>query len=470
MSKQMTMGVIVGNRGFFPGHLATSGRLEMIAALEAAGIKPIVLTPEETAHGAVETYTEAQKCADLFKKHAAEIDGIIITLPNFGEERGLADALRLANLQVPVLIQATPDDATKMSIAFRRDSFCGKMSICNNLKQYGIPYTLTTLHTEAPDSAEFKADLAQFAATCRVVRGFRNLRIGAIGARPAAFNTVRYSEKLLERSGITVDTLDLSEVMGRITRMADNDDAAQAKLAAIKKYIPVGETPEAALLKMAKLGAVIDHWMKTNALDVSAVQCWTSIEEFLGIVPCTVMSMMSENLIPSACEVDVLGTLSMHALTLASETPSALLDWNNNYGSNPDKAVCFHCSNLPKSFFKQGVKMDFQLIIAGTVGKENTHGTLDGTVKAGPMSFARFSTDDFTGKITGYVGEGRFTDDPLNTFGGAGVVEIPNMQKLLHYICENGFEHHVAASFSTVAAPIQEAATKYLGWSVSRHS
>jgi L-fucose isomerase-like protein len=470
MSKQMTMGVIVGNRGFFPGHLATSGRLEMIAALEAAGIKPIVLTPEETAHGAVETYTEAQKCAELFKKHAAEIDGIIITLPNFGEERGLADALRLANLQVPVLIQATPDDATKMSIAFRRDSFCGKMSICNNLRQYGIPYTLTTLHTEAPDSAEFKADLAHFAATCRVVRGFRNLRIGAIGARPAAFNTVRYSEKLLERSGITVDTLDLSEVMGRITRMADNDDAAQAKLAAIKKYIPVGETPEAALLKMAKLGAVIDHWMKTNSLDVSAVQCWTSIEEFLGIVPCTVMSMMSENLIPSACEVDVLGTLSMHALTLASETPSALLDWNNNYGSNPDKAVCFHCSNLPKSFFKHGVKMDFQLIIAGTVGKENTHGTLDGTVKAGPMSFARFSTDDFTGKITGYVGEGRFTDDPLNTFGGAGVVEIPNMQRLLHYICENGFEHHVAASFSTVAVPIQEAATKYLGWAVDRHS
>jgi L-fucose isomerase-like protein len=95
---------------------------------------------------------------------------------------------------------------------------------------------------------------------------------------------------------------------------------------------------------MAKLGAVIDNWMTVNSLDVSAVQCWTSIEEFLGIVPCTVMSMMSEKLIPSACEVDVLGTLSMYALTLASETPSALLDWNNNYGTNPDKAVCFHCS------------------------------------------------------------------------------------------------------------------------------
>jgi len=447
MGRQMTMGVVVGNRGFFPSHLATSGRLEIVAALEAAGIKPIVLTPEETAHGAVETYEDAKKCAALFKKHAAEIDGIIITLPNFGEERGLADTLRLANLQVPVLIQATPDSTGKMGIAFRRDSFCGKMSICNNLKQYGIPYSLTTLHTEAPDSTEFKADLQWFSAVCRIVRGLRNVRFGAIGARPTAFNTVRYSEKLLE-----------------------NDDAVQAKLAAIRKYIPVGQTPEAALMKMAKLGAVIDGWMAASELTVSAVQCWTSIEEYLGIVPCTVMSMMSEQLIPSACEVDVLGTLSMYALTLASETPSALLDWNNNYGDNPDKAVCFHCSNLPKHFFREGVKMDYQLIIAGTVGKENTHGTLDGTVKAGDMSFARFSTDDFNGQITGYVGQGRFTDDPLTTFGGAGVVEIPNMQKLLRYICENGFEHHVAANFASVASSVEEAASKYLGWKMHHHA
>jgi L-fucose isomerase-like protein len=469
MSKQMTMGVIVGNRGFFPSHLATSGRLEMIAALESAGIRPIVLTPEETAHGAVETYEDAKKCAALFKAHEAEIDGIIITLPNFGEERGLADTLRLANLRVPVLVQATPDHAGKMTIAYRRDSFCGKMSICNNLKQYDIPYSLTRLHTEAPDSDAFKQDLQWFSSVCRIVRGMKNLRIGAIGARPTAFNTVRYSEKLLEQSGITVETLDLSEIFGRIERLPDLDDAVQNKLSTIKKYVSTTSVPEAALLKMSKLGAVIDTWMKASELTVSSVQCWTSMEEYFGVVPCTVMSMMSESLLPSACEVDTMGTLSMYALTLASETPSALLDWNNNYGDDPDKAVCFHCSNLPKHFFKE-VKMDFQQIIAGTVGKDNTYGTLDGVVKAGAMSYARFSTDDFHGGIAGYVGEGRFTDDPLNTFGGAGVVEIPKMQELLRYICENAFEHHVAANFSTVASSVEEAASKYLGWKMHRHS
>lgn len=469
MSKRkMTLGLIVGNRGFFPDHLAKSGREEILRVLGGAGIDVVTLSPEESKYGAVETREESKRCADLFKRNRDRIDGVLVTLPNFGEERAIADTLRLAGLQVPVLIQATPDDPKKMTIASRRDSFCGKMSACNNLRQYGIPYSITTLHTEAPDSVEFAKDLDWFTAVCRVVKGFRHLRVGAIGARPAAFNTVRYSEKILESHGISIETLDLSEVLGRIERMSDSDELAQAKLAAIQEYVTTGGVPQQALLKMAKLGAVVDQWMAATEVAISAVQCWTSIEENLGVVPCTVMSMMSNSLLSSACEVDICGVLAMHALQLASETPSALLDWNNNYGSDPNKAVCFHCSNLPKHFFRS-VKMDYQEIIAGTVGKENTFGTCVGLIKPEKMSFARFTTDDVAGKIHGYVGEGAFVDVPLNTFGGAGVVEIPQLQKLLHYICENGFEHHVAANLSTVASAVQEATTRYLGWHMYWH-
>jgi L-fucose isomerase-like protein len=464
----MTMGVIVGNRGFFPGQLAKSGREEMMRALAQAGIDSVVLDPEESKHGAVETHEEAKRCAALFQKNRERLDGVIVTLPDFGDERAIADTLRLARLNVPVLVQATPDTPAKMTIASRRDSFCGKMSACNNLRQYGIPYSLTSLHTVSPDSAEFQRDLAWFAAVCRIANGLRNLRVGSIGARPAAFNTVRYSEKLLEAQGISVETIDLSEIFGRIARLPDTDASVQAKLSEIHKYVSTGGVPDSALIKMAKLGAVIDGWMKAADVAVSAVQCWTSMEEFFGVVPCTIMSMMSNNLIASACEVDVCGTIGMHALALASQTPSALLDWNNNYGDDPDKAVCFHCSNLPKHFF-QDVRMDFQEIIAGTVGKENTFGTCVGRVKAGAMSFARFSTDDTAGVMRGYTGEGAFTNDPLNTFGGAGVVQIPHLQRLLRYICENGFEHHVAANFSTVADAIHEATTRYLGWQMYRH-
>jgi len=464
--QKMTFGVVVGNRGFFPDQLAKTGRVEIIAVLEAAGAQAVVLSPEESKHGAVETYAESQRCAELFKKHAEEIDGIIITLPNFGEERGIADAIRLSGLKVPVLVQATPDRSADMTIATRRDSFCGKMSACNNLMQYDIPYSLTTLHTEALDSPEFKADLEWFSAVCRIVKGLKNLRIGAIGARPTAFNTVRYSERIFETAGISVETIDLSEIFGRINKMTD--EAAQAKLAAIKSYVSTKGISDEALLKMAKLGAVIDGWMKQTCVTISAVQCWTSMEEFFGVVPCTIMSMMSNNLIPSACEVDVPGTLSMYMLALASGTPSALLDWNNNYGSHPDKCVCFHCSNLPKHFFKD-VRMDYQEIIAGTVDKANTFGTCVGRVKAGAMSYARYSTDDRRGVIRGYTGAGKFTDDPLETFGGAGVAEIPQLQKLLRFICREGFEHHVAANFSNVSKAVHEATTRYLGWESYLH-
>lgn len=466
--RRPTLGLVVGNRGFFPGHLVKDGRDEMLAVLASEDIDVVALSTEEARYGAVESRDEAKACAALFRANRDRIDGILVTLPNFGDERAIADTLRLAGLEVPVLIQATADTPGQMTIADRRDSFCGKMSVCNVLTQYGIPYSLTRLHTIAPQSEAFRVDLRRFVGVCRVVNGLRRTRIGAIGARPAAFKTVRYSEKILEANGISVETIDLSEVLGRIQRLPDDADSTRAKLDAMRAYVPTDGVPDSALIKMAKLGVVMDEWMAEADVNVSAVQCWTAIEEYFGVVPCTVMSMMSDELAPSACEVDVCGTLSMYALALASETPSALLDWNNNYGDDPDKAVCFHCSNLPKHFFAD-VRMDYQEIIAGTVGRENTYGTCVGRVRPSPMSFARFSTDDRTGRIRGYVGEGRFTDDPLVTFGGAGVVEIPHLQQMLQYICTHGFEHHVAANLSLVAAVVSEAATRYLGWDVHHH-
>src|ERR1700752_1341344 len=256
--------------------------------------------------------------------------------------------------------------------------------------------------------------------------------------------------------------------MGRRARLKDHDPKVTQRLGAIRKYVSTQSIPDASLIKMAKLGVVIDSWMHDTEVTISAIQCWTSLEEFFGVVPCTVTSMMSDSGLSSACEVDVVGVVGMHALQLASQTPSALLDWNNNYADDPDKAVCFHCSNLPKHFFKD-VRMDFQEIIAGTVGKENTFGTCVGRVKSGPMSFARFSTDDREGKMRGYVGEGEFTDDPLETLGGAGGVRIPGLQKLLRFICEQGFEHHVAANFSQTASAVHEATTRYLNWDVHFH-
>ena len=472
--KPVTLGLVVGNRGFFPSHLCETGRAEMLEVLEDAGFKVITLSPQETTYGSVESLAEARKCADLFDAHRKEIDGILVTLPNFGDERAIANSIRWSGLNVPVLIQAFPDEVDNMTIADRRDSFCGKMSACNNLRQYNIPYSLTTLHTVSPRHDSFKQDLAKFAAMCRVTSGMRNLRIGALGARPSAFNTVRYSEKLLEQYGISIETLDLYELFGWVNAMGDEDEAVKGKLQAIHDYVQTINVPVPSLLKMAKFGVAVDRWMNDNRLKASAIQCWTAMEEFFGVVPCTLMSMMSNDLIPSACEVDVMGAVAMYVLAQASQLPSAIVDWNNNYGDDPDKGVVFHCSNLPKDIFRQEGEsrptMEYQEIIAGTVGVANTYGTIYGRVRANPFTYLRVSTDDMTGTMRAYVGEGEFTDDPLLTFGGYGVVHVPNLQGLLHHICENGYEHHVSINPSRTAAAIQEAAAKYMYWDIYRHS
>jgi len=465
LKNSLTFAVIVGNRGFFPDILAKEGRASLVKLLERLGFGVVVLSEEDTKYGAVETWSDAKKCADLFRKHKDEIDGVIVTLPNFGDEKAVADTLRLADLRVPVLVHALPDEPEHMLVDRRRDSFCGKISVCANLNQYRIPFTLTTYHTEAIDSKAFLEDLKSFVGTCRVVKGLKNCRVGAMGARPSAFNTVRYSEKLLENYGITVETIDLSEVMGEAERLSANSGDVKAKLKEITEYVAVEGIPPKALEKMARFLVVTERWIKEKELDTIAIQCWTALQKYFGVVPCTCMSILSEKLIPSACEVDVCGAISMYSLTLASGKPSALLDWNNNYKDDPDKCVMFHCSNLPKSFFDKP-KMDYQAIIAGSVGKENTYGTVTGQIKPSPMTFARMGTREDLGEIQAYVGEGEFTKDKLKTFGGYGVAKIPNLQTLLHYICINGFEHHVAVTLDRVGQSVYEAWEKYLQWDV----
>ena len=465
---KMTLAVIVGNRDFFPDRLVTEGRRDILAVLEEMGIEALILDEAVTKLGAVETWEDAKKCAAMFKANGDRIDGVLVVLPNFGDEKGVADTIKLSGLQVPILVQAYPDDLKELSVERRRDAFCGKISVCNNLLQYGYPFSLTKLHTVYPTTDSFKADLKKFAGVCRVVKGLKKARLGAVGARPNAFNTVRFSEKLLQAYGISVSTIDLSEVFGAAKKLADDDPKVQERLEEINAYITTEGVPSPALVKMAKLAVVLDDWMEANDLNATAIQCWNSIQQNYGVNACTLMSMISEKLMPSACEVDITGAVSMYALQLASGKPSALVDWNNNYAGDPNKCILFHCGNWAKSFFSEA-KMAYAEILATTLGVENTYGTVAGRVPAGPVSFARLTTDDRNGRIHTYVGEGMFTADPLETFGSRAVVEVPGLQRLLKYICKNGFEHHVAMNASHSAAILVEVFETYFGWEVYYH-
>jgi L-fucose isomerase-like protein len=467
-AKGMTLGVIFGNRDFFPDGLVAEARRDLTQVLTGLGIQTVMLTPEQTKLGAVETWQHAVLCGQLLREQRHRIDGVLICLPNFGDEKGIADALRLSELSCPILVQACPDDLDQFGLERRRDAFCGKISVCNNLRQYGIKYSLTRDHTVSIKSDRFKEDLLEFLAICRVVKGLRRVRIGAVGARPNAFNTTRYSEKLLEHAGISVNTIDLSEIFGRAADIASSDARVKQRIELIRQYAYSSEAPEESMVKMAKFAVVLDGWMDELGLTATAIQCWSSMQKNYGVNVCTIMSMMSEQMMPSACEVDIAGVVSMYALQLASARPSALVDWNNNYGSDPDKRVFFHCGYWAKDFLPD-IRIGTAPILGTVLGEANTVGALAGRTPAGPVTFGRISTDDLTGSIRAYVGEGRFTDDPLDTFGTKAVVQVPRLHDLMQYICRNGFEHHAAMTGAHCAAAVAEGLHNYLDWEIVWH-
>ncbi len=470
--KPTTFGLIVGTRGFFNAELAVQGRQDLLAKLDSLGYKVVIPPVDATPNGAIESYADAKVCAQLFKQHQDEIDGIVVVLPNFGDEMGVVYTLDMAGLRVPVLVQACDDeDPMKLLVAERRDAFCGKFSVCNNLYQFGIPFTDTTYHTCRIDSEEFTRDLDYFARVCRVVKGLTHMRVGAIGARPTPFHTCRYSEKLLQGTGITVVTVDLSEIMGKANGLLKGDaPAVAAKIDEIRAYGTIPATiRDEAVRRQAAWSVAVEGWMAEQECDASAIQCWTSLQINYGCATCLTMSMMGERLMPSACEVDITGAVSMYALALASGNPPGFLDWNNNYGDDRDMCINTHCSNYPKGFIGKTPEISNLDVIGASVGFERSFGAIKAQVAAGPMTFFRMSTDDRNGLIRSYVGEGEFTDDPTNIQGGSAVCRIDNLQQMMKYVCKQGFEHHVAQVRGHWAGVLEEAITTYLDWEMYRH-
>lgn len=469
--ERMCFGIIIGTRAYFNSELAKDVRKQLLRTLADEGYDYVILPEDATPTGSssIETREDGLKCAELFRQNRDRIDGIIVSLPNFGFEIGIINAISVADLNVPILVQACDDENDKVDLDSRRDAFCGKISVCNNLYQYGIPFTDTTLHTYSIYSELLAKDINKFAGICRVVNGLRHARIGAIGARPAGFQTVRASEKLLQKSGITVVPVDLSEILGAARKIEDTDVELLKKLEEIKCYAVVPKEYSDKLVLQAKFGVAVERWIEANQIDAVAVQCWDSLEQNYGCAACVTMSMLGEKLLPAACEVDIASAVSMYALTLAAQGQSALLDWNNNFAEDRNKCVCTHCGNFPKSFVRNDLKLGTLGVLGRTLGKVNTFGAVYGKVTKGDFTFFRISTDDTKGTIKAYLGTGEITDDPYGMDGCIAVTKVDNLQILMKHICRNGFEHHVAMVRNDVKDILNEAIEGYLGWNLYVH-
>jgi len=459
--KKQVFALYFGNRGFFPEALIESARKEMIQAVESAGYDYIMPDISMTKYGAVESREDGRLYAKWLKENEGNYDGVIISLPNFGDENGAIAALE--ECDKPILIQAYPDEIGKMDFEHRRDSYCGKFSIEDVFHQYGVQFTVLEPHVVHPLSAAFANNLHEFAGICRVVNGMKKFTIGSIGARTTKFKTVRYDEITLQKYGITVETFDLSGFIDRVQKMSDTDKQVLAKRERLINYTNCSTVPENKMLTLAKVGVAVDQYIEENRLDAVTIRCWQEFQDILGISPCVILSELNDRKIVASCEIDLCSAINMYAMQLASDKSTACLDWNNNYGEDPDKVILFHCGPVAQSLMKEkGTVTDHKMFAKANPG--SGWGSNEGDIAAFPMTYSNCKTED--GKLTVYAGEGEFTEDVIEKefFGCGGVAQIQSLQPKLIKLGRSGFRHHTAIGAGHLQSILREAFVEYLGY------
>ena len=457
--------LMYGNRSMFPASIMEDARRELPMVLESMGHNVISLDAEATNHGAVETPEEGRRYARFLHENHGKFDGVILSLPNFGDETGGVEALK--NAGVPIFIQAYPDELDKMAPSSRRDSFCGKLSMMDVLRQYGVPFTVRKPHVVSPSSDAFRENVRHFDAVCAVVKAVRGMKVGAIGARTTPFKTVRIDELTLQRHGISVETVDLSDVFDRIRSVDTDSEGYKSESATLESVAGWSGVPDAAFDSLARLAVVLRQIATEYELDAMSIRCWAEIQNQIGISPCVVNGILSDGRFPVACEVDTGSAVMMGVLGAASRAATAILDWNNNYEDEDEKCFLFHCGNAPSSMMAAKGRITDHEILKNALGPGKGYGCNQGRMAPGEFTYGNVTTDD--GRVKVYLGSGEFTEDqvPNDYFGVAGVANIPRLQDVLQHIGYEGHRHHVALTPGRVQGPVSEALTRYLGFDVT---
>lgn len=461
--KKTTFALFFGNRGFMPAELIKGAREDLMKAVTDAGYDYILMDEKATRYGAVETRDEGRIYHDWLKSHEGEYDGVILCMPIFIDENGAVTALQDAN--VPILMQAYPDEIGKMDFAHRRDAFCGKFSVTDVFCQYKIPFTVLKPHVVNPLSEQFRENLNEFAGVCRVVKGMKRFNIGCVGARTTAFKTVRFDEVTLQRYGINVESFDLSELIFKVQKMEDENPKVLSKIERLKNYTNFSLVPTSSVLTLAKISVVIDEYIEEYHLDAIALRCWNEMETILRVCPCVLLSELNDRGIVASCEIDLCSAITMRAMNLASGMPTACLDWNNNYGTDENKVVLFHCGPVAQSLMtEKGVVTEHKMFIKNDPG--SGWGTNEGRIKVFPMTFSNCKTEN--GKLYVYDSLGEFTGEPIEKafFGCGGVAKIPDLQNKLIRLARNGFKHHTTVGVGNLKSILDEAFSTYLHYEV----
>jgi len=463
MSTSLRLGLIPANRGFFSDELAKQVRDGTIKALEAAGITVVVPSETQTKLGCVETRQEAELCGKLFR--GEDVAGIVVAAANFGDEQGVGITVREARLDVPILIFGGQEIEVLTHRTPRRDSFCGLISIAEALRQIDVRYTVARRPICFPEDESFTGEGQRFAAVCRVVQGIKTARYGLVGTRPDAFWTCRTDEVALQQFGPTTVTLDLSEALAAMQGMSSDDADVKAAVAEMNRDFDVSAVSAEAVVKLAKLEVFLRRFAEESGLDAVAVQCWSSLQQNWGTCACTPLARLTNSGLLAACEADVLGAASMHALTLATGQPSGLADWNNLHNEDDELVNIWHCSAFAPCFAGERPRVSVNPILGETYGFDRVAGTLAYRMKEQPLTLFRLSHDPQEGYAAA-ICHGQVEANRAETFGAYGWTRIKGLLPFYRDVILRHFPHHIGFAAGLIGDALWEAFGNYLGTKV----
>lgn len=391
-----------------------------------------------------------EKTAEKFK--AAKIDGLFIANENFGTEYAVA---RLAKkLDVPVLLWGPKDERPAADGSRLRDTQCGLFAIGKVLRRFKVKFTY--LQNCDIDTPQFERGVLDFIRVCNVVKTFRNTRILQVGPRPFDFWSVIVNEgELLEKFNIQLSPVPIGEISNEIRRViAEEQDEVQQTVDWFTHHTEV-EIENKDLVMIAALKVALKNKIEYYGCNAGVIQCWTELQNEIGILPYASLSLLQDEGIPFTCETDIHGAISELLVEAANlgENRAIFADVNCRHPENTNVELLQHLGVFAYSTAEGKPKLPKRHFVFDYPGSTAFE------AKKGEYTLCRFDGDN--GEYSLLMGTGKAVDGPFNQ-GTYLYLEFENLNRFEFKLVEGPYIHHVAAIRKNVV-PILYEATKYLG-------
>lgn len=390
----------------------------------------------------------ADSLVDRFKKEG--VDAVFFPHCNFGTEDTVARVGKA--LGKPVLLWGPRDESPLEDGMRLRDTQCGLFATGKVLRRFNVPFTYVT--NSRIDDPVFERGFTNFVAAANVVRSFRSLRILQIGPRPSSFWTMMCNEgELLERFGIEIHPITLVDIQRETKRIEKNGSPELAEAVDyIKRKLDWSEVAEADVIRIAALKAAMKSFAVRTGSSAIAIQCWSSLQDAMGIMPCLANAILTDEQIPVTCETDIHGAITSIMVQAATmnQHPTFFADLTVRHPENANGELLFHCGNFPVSMTVE----DKPRLRKHFLFDDHSPGTHEGEVKGGDMTLARFDGDH--GDYQLFLGKARGIKGPY-TRGSYVWVEVNDWPLWEEKLVKGPYVHHSVGIHANVIPALYEA-------------